>query len=149
MGHATGFAAVNMWSILQQAVYRNFWCCLTIPVVSFFGISLIYQLTERVRHYKTMADGEEDEFEALWGERVAETEDEVIALTVSFLLVQVLRFCISGHLPDETGEDKMRHSNVSALLLLLAGVVFGISGQCRSRTIIEIDWTSLNIIEYH
>ena len=127
LGHAAGFAAVNMWSILQQAVPRNFFCCLAMPMISFFGISLIYQLTERVRHWKTMADGEEDEFETLWGDRVAETEDEVISLTVSFLLVQVLRFCISGHLPDESGEDKMRHSNWSVFLLLLAGMVFGIS----------------------
>ena len=32
----------------------------------------------------------QDEFEKLWGEEVAETEDDVMSLAVSFLLVQVL-----------------------------------------------------------
>ena len=40
-----------------------------------------------------MADGEEDEYEVIWGECVAETEDEVISLSVSFLIVQVLLGC--------------------------------------------------------
>lgn len=30
----------------------------------------------------------QDEFEALWGEEVAETEDDVLSLAVSFLVVQ-------------------------------------------------------------
>ena len=37
-----------------------------------------------------MADGEEDEYEEIWGECAAETEDEVISLSVSFLIAQVL-----------------------------------------------------------
>ena len=37
---------------------------------------------------QTELDGEEDHFEELWGEQVAETEDDVMSLAVSFLLVQ-------------------------------------------------------------
>lgn len=33
---------------------------------------------------------QEDEFESIWRERTAETEDEVISLAVSFSVVQML-----------------------------------------------------------
>lgn len=134
MGHVTGFAAVNAWGILQQAVPRSFWPCAMVPPLSFFGISWVYEITKYFRHKKTMADGEEDEYEELWGERVAETEDEVISLAVSFLSVQILRFCISGSLPEASGEDAEGqdwHSNYSCLLLLLTGVVAGIADVAR------------------
>jgi len=128
MGHVNGFAAVNAWGFLQQAVPRTFWCCAAIPPLSFFGISWVYRATRYVRHKKTFADGEEDEYEVIWGEHVAETEDEVISLSVSFLAVQMLRFCISGHLPDASGLDKPWqdwHSNLQCALLLLTGVIAG------------------------
>jgi len=134
MGHVTGFAAVNAWGILQQAVPRSFWPCAMVPPLSFFGISWVYEITKYFRYKKTMADGEEDEYEELWGERVAETEDEVISLAVSFLSVQMLRFCISGYLPEASGEDaegQEWHSNYSCLLLLLTGVVAGIADVAR------------------
>ena len=41
-------------------------------------ISMIYRATDWLRYKKTMADGVEDEFEALWRHRAAETEDEVM-----------------------------------------------------------------------
>ena len=46
--------------------------------------------TARWRYERTMADGEEDEYEEIGGECAAETEDEVISLSVSFLIAQVL-----------------------------------------------------------
>eukprot|EP00435_Cladocopium_sp_Y103_P013642 s419_g3.t1 len=134
MGHVTGFAAVNAWGVLQQAVPRTFWCCAAIPPLSFCGISWVYQATRYVRHKKTFADGEEDEYEVVWGEHVAETEDEVISLSVSFLAVQMFRFCISGHLPDANGMDKAGqewHSNFQCALLLLIGVIAGSSDVAR------------------
>ena len=41
-------------------------------------ISMVYRATDWLRYKKTMADGVEDEFEALWRHRAAETEDEVM-----------------------------------------------------------------------
>lgn len=134
LGHATGFAAKNACSALQQAVPRNFLCCAMIPVFAFLVISLIYSATNLLRHHKAMADGEEDEFEALWAEYAAETEDEVISLAVSFLVVQMLRFGISGYLPDASGEDPAGHalhSNWSCALLLLVGLVPGVADVVR------------------
>ena len=37
-----------------------------------------------------VSESQEDEFEEIWRERMAETEDEVIALAVSFSIVQML-----------------------------------------------------------
>ena len=122
LGHITGFAAVNAWSSVQQAIPRAF--CPAVPVAAYLGISYIYRAwtfleggfvlwsrspnscwnynlkfyksfksagtTARWRYERTMADGEEDEYEEIWGECVAETEDEVISLSVSFLIAQVL-----------------------------------------------------------
>lgn len=128
LGHATGFAAKNACSMLQQTVPRNFWCCGLVPIISFFGICLIYRATNFFRYIKTMADGEEDEFEMLWGEYTTETEDEVISLAISFLVVQMLRYGISGELSLASGEDaegQVWHSNWSCALLVLIGLMPG------------------------
>ena len=132
LGHVTGFAAVNAWSSLQQVVpsFLSF----LVPIVAFASISGIYKATARWRYEKTMADGEEDEFEVIWGEHVAETEDEVISLSVSFLTVQLLRFCITGQLPEASGEDSENsppHSLWSCTLLLLVGVILGLAEMGR------------------
>ncbi|CAL1171756.1 unnamed protein product [Cladocopium goreaui] len=119
LGHATGFAATKACSQLQQAVPRNFFCVALMPLVSFGIIILVYRATEFLRYKITMRDGQEDEFEELWRERTAETEDEVIALAVSFSIAQMLRFAVSGHLPDALGEDPEGfnlHSNWSCAL---------------------------------
>jgi hypothetical protein len=42
------------------------------------------------RIFKQFDSGCQDEFEKLWAEEVAETEDDVMSLAVSFLLVQAL-----------------------------------------------------------
>eukprot|EP00439_Symbiodinium_sp_Y106_P028364 s7477_g3.t1 len=83
-----------------------------------------------------MADGEEDEYEEIWGECVAETEDEVISLSVSFLIAQVLRLCITGELPGLSGEDPEGtwHSSLgtaNCVLLLSMGLVLGVSELAR------------------
>ncbi|CAK9058275.1 unnamed protein product [Durusdinium trenchii] len=127
LGHVTGFAAINAWGTLQQAVPRNLLCCGLIPLVTFAGIWSIYQATEKLRKIQIEQDEEEDEFEELWGEEVAETENDVMSLAVSFLLVQALRFCISGYLPNAEGNDPkgLKQSNLACELLLFAAFVFG------------------------
>ena len=127
LGHVTGFAAINAWGTLQQAVPRDLLWCTLIPAVALFAIFCIYQATERLRRKWTELDGEEDEFEKLWGEEVAETEDDVMSLCVSFLLVQTLRFLISGHLPDAEGNDPkgLKQSNLACELLLFSAFLFG------------------------
>jgi len=134
LGHATGFAAKNACSSLQQAVPRNFFFVALTPLLFFGIIILVYHATECFRYKIMMRDGEEDEFEEIWRERVAETEDEVIALAVSFSIVQMLRFGISGHLPNASGEDQERfnlHTNSSCALLLLVGLVPGVADVVR------------------
>ncbi|CAJ1365670.1 unnamed protein product [Effrenium voratum] len=138
LGHVTGFAAVNAWSTLQQAVPSAL--RFAVPAAAFAGISGIYKVTEHWRFQKTMADGEEDEFEVIWGEHVAETEDEVISLSISFLVSQLLRLCITGELPQASGEDPEEnqwHSNGSCALLFMVGLVLGSAEMARlahSRT---------------
>mmetsp|Transcript_30040 Transcript_30040/g.48452 ORF Transcript_30040/g.48452 Transcript_30040/m.48452 type:complete len:499 (+) Transcript_30040:2-1498(+) len=134
LGHATGFAAKNACSSLQQAVPRSFFFVALTPLLFFGIIILFYHATECFRHKIMMRDGEEDEFEEIWHERVAETEDEVIALAVSFSIVQMLRFVISGHLPNASGEDAEGfdlHTNSSCALLLLVGLVPGVADVVR------------------
>ncbi|CAJ1371093.1 unnamed protein product, partial [Effrenium voratum] len=60
--------------------------------------------------WKTFAsvydDRMEDVYEEcyiMWREEAEEPEDNVLALTLSFLSVQVIRFWISGTLPDVEG----------------------------------------------
>ncbi|CAE6937373.1 HMA1 [Symbiodinium natans] len=58
-------------------------------------------------NWKTFSSLYDDRMEELcyimWHEEAEEPEDNVLALTLSFLTVQTVRFWISGHMPDVEG----------------------------------------------
>ena len=50
-------------------------------------------------------DGEVDEYERMWSEFTEEGENDVMGLSISFMMVQVIRFGISGIFPNTEGAE--------------------------------------------
>jgi len=118
MGHVTGFACINAFGTLQQFVVhqteeelapltpRNIgMTALGGPIAALVVLQFFYFLADKFRAVIALGDdGQEDEFEKIWDEETEETEDDVLGLTLSFTVVQIFRFVITGYLPNEEGE---------------------------------------------
>jgi len=106
LAHIAGFASINLWSGLQQIRFGGepslafSYLATPIGLVCQFGLQ---RITNAVRYRITMADDEESIFEREWNKQTAAAEDDIMALTISFTLVQSIRFTISGELPDKEG----------------------------------------------
>eukprot|EP00933_Yihiella_yeosuensis_P036245 TRINITY_DN29996_c0_g1_i2.p1 TRINITY_DN29996_c0_g1~~TRINITY_DN29996_c0_g1_i2.p1 ORF type:complete len:1305 (-),score=357.71 TRINITY_DN29996_c0_g1_i2:106-3987(-) len=123
LGHITGFASINAWGTLQQALPRSILVCGVVPFISLLGIRSLFIQSDALRTRVSESDGEVDKQEMLWDEMVEETEDDVLSLAVSFLLVQEIRFIIFGVLPNSEGEDPegFDHGLLKNFELLMAG----------------------------
>jgi len=108
LAHMTGFASINFWSGMQQLPFFRSspaMCLWTLPIsaVCQFGLQ---QVSDRIRLKVSLADdGEEDDYEKLWSRETADSENDVMGLTLSFQMVQCARFLICGHLPNQEGEE--------------------------------------------
>eukprot|EP00929_Paragymnodinium_shiwhaense_P002524 TRINITY_DN1027_c0_g1_i1.p1 TRINITY_DN1027_c0_g1~~TRINITY_DN1027_c0_g1_i1.p1 ORF type:complete len:803 (+),score=281.20 TRINITY_DN1027_c0_g1_i1:83-2491(+) len=125
-GHITGFAAIHAFGELQQLIGKHnplFALALTAP--AYLAMSGLFLAMDELREYVNKGDGYEDERETCWDETTEETENDIIALMMSFLWVQCIRQLITGALPNAEGaeeEAQMRgHSIIEAVLLIGTG----------------------------
>lgn len=135
LGHTTGFAAINSWGTLQQALPHSPQYAFSVVAVAFFGLFAIFQVTNVAREKISLADdGEIDEFEEMWAEETAETENDVMALCISWLIIQAVRLFILGTLPNTEGEDKENAVIPwsAPIQLLIGGLVFSVVQLLRS-----------------
>merc|ERR1719162_2189185 len=102
LGHICGFAAINAFGALQQASKELLWDG-AVPVIAGVSLLTLYRGANMLRYYVAKIDGVVDEYEKLWNEDVIETENDVVDLCISFLVVQEFRFLINGSLPDVEG----------------------------------------------
>jgi len=128
LGHITGFAAINTFAVLQQVVPRNGVSLFLCGPFAWTCVWMLGRFTDGVRDAVALGDdGKVDECEEKWDEATEETEDDVVGLCVSFVTVQWLRFCISGQLPNEEGEEPesmlSSHSNGEVVALFMAGII--------------------------
>mmetsp|Transcript_74774 Transcript_74774/g.178452 ORF Transcript_74774/g.178452 Transcript_74774/m.178452 type:complete len:517 (+) Transcript_74774:44-1594(+) len=124
LGHITGFASISAWAQLQSKLAGS---VLILPM-AFLGLWGLFTVTDKVRMWVSLSDdGEEDEMEKAWDEATEETENDVMALTCSFLVVQTIRFWISGALPNEEGDlpNGTRVDYAQAFLQLFIGLAIG------------------------
>jgi hypothetical protein len=148
-GHITGFAGINCWSLVQQAlgklavgehgkgeeeeesVPRTAITLLTSFAVipcAFLFFRVLFMVSDKFREYVAKGDdGEEDENEKVWDEETEETEDDVIGLTCSFVAAQAITMAITGRMPNAEGESEdLRLYYMSLELLLCAVVMIGV-----------------------
>jgi hypothetical protein len=131
LGHITGFASIHGWAEVQQLdfIKNNAALCFLVPVVAAIALWCAYLILDRVRNKVSMSDdGRVDEFEKLWNEATAETEDDVMSLTVSFLLVQAVRFAVFGRLPNPEGElEDVHATDAQGVIMFVIGVLLGVT----------------------
>lgn len=132
LGHITGFASISAWSQLQAHLGGS---VLILPM-AFFSLWALFRVTDMVREWVSLADdGVKDKMEEAWDEATEETEDDVMALTLSFLVVQTFRFWIYGVLPDEEGNLDNRQidpSLVQAFVSLGVGMLIALLSYLRT-----------------
>jgi len=145
LGHITGFSAINAWGTLQQIMFYDVTtggegikdsghvglhgstlrAALVIPI-AYVAMSVVYTLTEGVRMKVSKQDNDISEYEMYWMTETEDTENDVTGLTISFLIVQVLRLVIGGYLPNQEGEEleKVKHSYWQSFTLVSLSVLF-------------------------
>eukprot|EP00929_Paragymnodinium_shiwhaense_P002526 TRINITY_DN1027_c0_g2_i1.p1 TRINITY_DN1027_c0_g2~~TRINITY_DN1027_c0_g2_i1.p1 ORF type:complete len:832 (+),score=265.97 TRINITY_DN1027_c0_g2_i1:88-2583(+) len=126
-GHITGFASIHAWGELQQMIGKTdaaMGFLLVIP--AYLCMSAMFLGMDNIRtRVNTGDDDMVDEKEKTWDEVTEETENDVMALMMSFLCTQCLRQWITGALPNAEGAEKqeqsMSHTVKEAVLLIGAG----------------------------
>jgi len=127
-GHITGFAAIHAWGELQQLVGKHDEIMsLLIVIPAYLCMSGLFLGMDMIReHINTADDGIVDPREEAWDDVTEETENDVMALMMSFLCTQCIRQWISGALPNAEGiekADQMRsHTVLQAVTLIGTGV---------------------------
>jgi hypothetical protein len=131
LAHVSGFAAMYGFAGLQSMppVSDSLWSAtLLVPIAAvwLFGMELVAERCRfaiaRATHH--VHGGHIDVDEDHWNEQVEEVENDVMSLSLGFLLMQVVRFGITGepqpYLPHDTPEGITQvHAN---LLLACSGV---------------------------
>jgi len=136
LAHMAGFAAINAGATMQQLKIFHHWACLFIPIVIVLSINMIvFKLFEILRHLSKEHSQRELEFGREWpkhkrakmmNEEVFEAENEMCCLSVSFLFIQVVRFLLTGNLPNAEGVEPgtPQHSAGNIIALYAIAVYF-------------------------
>lgn len=107
LAHINGFASINFWGSVQHLPFfsQNAFCSAITILLSVGFQWFLLLVTDWVREGTVGTDGRKDKLEALWDESAEETENDVMALTQSFLLVQTVRYAICGVFANDEGEE--------------------------------------------
>ncbi|CAE6971749.1 scn4aa [Symbiodinium natans] len=141
LGHITGFAFISAWSQLHEVLEGS----LLIFPLAYCVFRLLFKLTEKAREFVIFADdGEKDVLEEHWDEATEETEDDVMGLTMSYLVVQTLRFWTTGYMPNAEGSlpQGKSTSNLQAAILMIVGILIAVASYMR--TVYFPDWHGRN-----
>merc|ERR1711988_1783092 len=99
---------------------------LVVPCTLIFNMPVLW-FTNWIREKISGSDGKEDELEKMWDEEVEEAENDVIALSLSFLTVQSIKYGICGSLANVEGEESedliFGHEVKQCVLLYLFGAL--------------------------
>jgi len=126
LAHMAGFAAINAGGTMQQLeCFRgNAWRSLIPTVLILFFILVVFKCLDMVREQMFKAAKEQGltgRRAKLFDEEVDEAENDVSSLAASFLIVQSIRFAVTGVLPDEEGEEKGEQLHHYSCILALYG----------------------------
>lgn len=135
-GHLAGFASISAWAALQQMMagwggsgsLGHLYATVAIAI----SVAVLCLMIGLSKMFRAAVAGEKvDEDEQRWLEESEETENDVVSLTVSFLVVQVFRWIIEGELPNQEGEiEGAPAENMPIFFLGLLGI--GIKVVCMN-----------------
>jgi len=154
LAHLSGFAALEAGGALQHMEWfretplRAFLAV----VINQVSIGILFRGMDVFRLY-TIYDNE-DERVVMLGEAIEEAENDIISLSSSFLTVQVLRFSLSGQLPDLAGRISPYQPSgmfTIAMLLLFGTVALAMSlaltfVPCENRLLLWLTEKFQNIL---
>jgi len=130
LAHMTGFAWIAAWGTVQQSPWfaQNWYISLLVVPASFITNIPLLKLTDCFRsRIANAGDGESDKLETMWNEEVADAENDITALGLSFLTVQSVKFLICGTLANVEGEEDEAltygHTGRDCVLLYLFGAL--------------------------
>jgi len=109
--YACGFAAIDAGGALQQIPYFKrspIWAVMPVVISQVFLVTL-FGLFRLVHDFHLPSRGtlmKRDLREGLWERECHESETQIASLSASFLLVQALRFQVSGVMPNADGLEK-------------------------------------------
>jgi len=124
--HMAGFAFIGAGGDLQHspAFLDNFWMLMLSVVICAVFLLAIFWLTERLRAEPKDYDEAIEAFE-LYEENAEEAEDDCFCLAISFLLVQAIKFGLTGVMPAKLGTmPGGRFDFWAVVALYLIGVAF-------------------------
>jgi len=111
LAHMTGFAAIRGFGALMQMDQFNKCPILVLPI-ALIALVALFQGSDLIREWIAVRDGSgKDAEEMMWDEGAEEAENDVIALTLSFLGLSCIRYRATGVLPTMAGEDELEASN--------------------------------------
>jgi len=168
LAHISSFASINAWGTLQQIVVHNLGLtevyskqlfAFGVVILSGCCMGVVLIATSKARRRLYLADdGKTDSFEEAENDLAKETEHDVVGMTISFQLVQVIRFTLDGHLPNAEGvyehPDAHYHPYRRVLCLIGSALLFALlvikrpskmlTGQRhkRIRTVLKIAWST-------
>lgn len=127
--HMAGFAAINAGATMQQlSVFHpeNLKIMTAIPIIITQAVIMVVfgifgAVRERAKR-QAVAEGRAGRRAKMMSEEVFEAENDISSLSMSFLMIQVARYCLSGSLPNPEGleEPELPHSvgNIVALYVI-------------------------------
>eukprot|EP00405_Crypthecodinium_cohnii_P037873 CAMPEP_0206545178 /NCGR_PEP_ID=MMETSP0325_2-20121206/11979_1 /ASSEMBLY_ACC=CAM_ASM_000347 /TAXON_ID=2866 /ORGANISM="Crypthecodinium cohnii, Strain Seligo" /LENGTH=567 /DNA_ID=CAMNT_0054044109 /DNA_START=69 /DNA_END=1772 /DNA_ORIENTATION=- len=102
-GVTTGASNLALWGFVQSKVPHDHYHLLAVVAACVASCWTLFKIGAAVRYFINSDDGVVDDFENLWERFTEETEDGALAMSTSHLIVQVVRFSITGVLPLPTG----------------------------------------------
>lgn len=123
--HIAGFAAINCFGDLQQNQFFSqspVHAFMIVPLTA-ICLSVLFWCLDAIGHglrrRRLLALGRR--FFELMEEEAEEAENDMMALSISFLVCQSLRFYTGGNLPDTEGEEP---PHTSTVLMLVCSLLF-------------------------
>jgi len=127
LAHLAGFASINAWGAIQQLpAFQSPLMSFAVLPLAACGQFALQRATDYLRETVAAGDGEKDEKEKSWDRACEDAENDVMGLTLSFNLVQALRFTITSALPGQDGKEPQEilhdHTLAQAAQLLGCGM---------------------------
>lgn len=106
LAHITGFASINAFSNMQQLDFfrQSVGHSLLVVPIAWVVLTILQRITDTIRERKI---GDiRDLFEDSWDDETEEAENDVMGLTISFLITQTCRFGVTGKLANAEGAEE-------------------------------------------
>lgn len=125
--HMAGFAMISAGGDLQHSeVFVEHWFMSLVSVAANVAfLLLIFWISAKLRPRPDESDDSDDNNAPieLWNEHAIEAEDELFCLAISFLLVQALRFQVTGIMPTKTGLEPGKNFGAREIWTIYAEAV--------------------------